>query len=275
MRPADGGAAPAGGVVGILPAAGLGSRLGASAVSKELLPSWRPPSASGESLPLPACRCCLEAMKEAEVTSVLVPTRSEKWDLARYLERRDVTGVEVALVLTGHTRGPVESIASALRFVPASAVAFGFPDIIFQAANPFGRLLERLDRGEADGILGLFPHPPGRRADSVSLTRDGRIERIDPAAPSSGSGHSWALAVWSPEVSRHLSSYPGRVPGLPRKEPGVDDPRLKLGAALQSGIEAGMRLDGLRLSESSFIDIGEPRGWAAAIRALFREGDEE
>lgn len=260
-------------VVGLLPASGWGTRLSATPISKELLPAWHPPGSRIDSIPFPACRCCLDALRAGGVESALVPIRTEKWDLARYLERWDEIGLRIALIPTGHTRGPTESVARALPFAGGSVVAFGFPDIIFQASNPFGPMLERLDGREVDGVLGLFPHPPERRADSVELSPEGRVTGITAGVRSDGAGWSWALAVWNENVSAHLLRYVSGSSRPSRTAGAADDPDLTLGAAFRAGLEEGLRLDGIPISEKSFMDIGEPRGWAAAIRASLGEGD--
>lgn len=254
------------GVVGVLPSSGWGTRLSGTPVSKELLPAWRPAGSTEESLPLPACRCCLDAFRAGGVESVLVPIRAEKWDLVRYLEQGEGIPARIALVPTGVTRGPAESVAHALAFAGGSVIAFGFPDIIFQASNPFGRMLERLDRKEVDGVLGLFPHPPERRADSVSMSPEGQVTEITGGVRSDGTGWSWALAVWKRNVSDCLLRYVSASGSLSYGEAVVDDPGFTLGAIFRAALDEGLRLDGLALSDTSFVDVGEPRGWAAAVR---------
>ena len=46
----------------------------------------------------------------------------------------------------------------------------------------------------------------------------------------------------------------------------VDDSGLSIGAVLQAGLDAGLRVIGLPVSDLPFMDIGEARVWADAVR---------
>lgn len=251
-------------LVGIVPAAGTGSRLGKPGQLKELLPVWV--DAAGRTAP--ACACLLSSFASAAVRRTVVVTRPGKNGLREALGRT-AYGVELEYLVADRLDGPPYTIDRAFDEVRASIVAIGFPDILFEAPDPFGLLIERLRSESFDAVLGMFPIAPGQKADRVTVDGDGRLQRIDPRADRDDPRPTWALAAWSPGFSRYvhelLIERPATEIGQP--EPVVGD---ILGAALADGLSIGAEF----VSRRPFLDIGTPAGLASAYVAIGKEESE-
>jgi glucose-1-phosphate thymidylyltransferase len=160
-------------VVGVIPAAGYGTRLRSLAGSKEVLP------VGGR----PVMDYVVERMRAADCTRLRVVTRAAKLDVIAHAEE---LGAEVVL---GQPETVSASFLAGMDGLAADdVVLIGFPDTIWEPVDGYRQLCAALDEG-GEIAVGLF------RIDALSLTRsdvvafgeDGRIARIDvkPAEPPS------------------------------------------------------------------------------------------
>ncbi len=217
-------------VVGVVPAAGLATRLQPLDRSKEVL------EIGGR----PVLEYLVERMRAAGADRIRVVTRPEKDDVA------ELAGNLGAEVVWGRPAHVTASLLAGLDGLDGNdIVLFGFPDTVWEPADGFARLREVVEAGESIA-LGLFEGADLRRSDVVVLDDTGRVSGVEvkPARPPSG----W---IWGCGAARaSLLSGAGRD-----AEPGVYFDRL----ARQRTI-AGIKLS------SMFIDIGTPKA-LAALRA--------
>jgi glucose-1-phosphate thymidylyltransferase len=172
-------------IVGVIPAAGVASRLQPIAGSKEILP------VGGK----PVIDYLVERMRAAGCSDIRVVTRPEKRDVGR---RARELG---ARVIEARPATVAQSLAYGLPVdAPTSPVLFGFPDTIWEPVDGFSRLLDRLDES-CEVVLGLFHATDLARSDVVTLHDGGRIAGIavKPREPTSdliwGCGVAWGQAL--------------------------------------------------------------------------------
>jgi NDP-sugar pyrophosphorylase family protein len=172
--------------IGVIPAAGLATRLQPLPSSKEVL------RVRGK----PVMDYVVERMRAAGCSDIRVVTRPEKRDVAR---RACELG---ARVIVARPETVSQSLARGLAAdAPNTRVLFGFPDTIWEPVDGFTHLLERLDEGY-DVVLGLFRATDAARSDVVTLGDGGRILGIavKPRQPASdliwgcGAGRVQALS---------------------------------------------------------------------------------
>lgn len=250
-------------IVGIIPAAGTGSRLGAGGRLKELLPVWT----GGETPPEPACACLLYAFASAGVTNAVFVIRPGKDGLQEALGSR-AYGVGLDYIPAECLDGASYSIDTAARRMPDSIVAIGFPDILFAASNPFRSIIDRLRSEPFDVVLGMFPVAPGQRADRVTLGDDGQVIAVESRPVLLDDRPTWALAAWTPAFSRYLRGVLRH-----RTEAGVDGPEPVVGDILSEAIADDVSIGAVFVSDRPFLDIGTPEGLTAAYAALEKESD--
>jgi dTDP-glucose pyrophosphorylase len=158
-------------IVGVVPAAGLATRLQPLASSKEVL------LIRGR----PVIDYLLERMWAGGAEEIRVVTRPEKEDVARHAERGG------ALVVLAEPASVCESLLAALTGVAeGDVVLLGFPDTIWEPVDGFGPLVRALGSGY-DVALGLFTGPEPERSDVVTIDEDGTVlgVEIKPAKPES------------------------------------------------------------------------------------------
>ncbi|MCG8467251.1 MAG: hypothetical protein MJB57_03460 [Gemmatimonadetes bacterium] len=243
-------------IVGIVPAAGRARRLGDLSISKALLPVYLDPTDS-ERAPHPACHCLLRQMLRDGIRTAIVVTLEEATDVREALGSGGAPLPDLRHISLAASHSPVFSVAAATRTVPEANVAFGFPDMLWRADAPFERLVSRLALG-ASVTIGLFPTSPDYPTAEVETDDAGRVVRFHDPTPASGRP-TWALAAWTPAVSRALERIADHPP-----DPAA--PELDLTAALVRLLAEGFRIDAVRISEEPFFDIGSPERLEAALR---------
>jgi glucose-1-phosphate thymidylyltransferase len=222
--------------VGLIPAAGLATRLGRLPCSKEILPV---PGPDGALRPL--CTDLLEAFSIAGIREVYVVVRQGKWDIPALLGDGADYGLHIAYLVTAPTRGSLETVDRAWPFVHDCRVALGFPDLLFSPRDVFSPLLERA--GEADVVLGLFPTDEPERCDLEDLAPEGRVRGLEIKPRCPRLSETWMFAVWNPPFTRLLHRHAGAR--------GETHDR-HVGEAVQVALREGLRVRGVRI----------PGGWA-------------
>jgi glucose-1-phosphate thymidylyltransferase len=169
--------------------------------------------------------------------------------------------MRLAYLAVPPTAGPPYTLDYAYPFVRDAIVALGFPDILFEPDDAYARLLEHQTRTNADVTLGLFPADRPETMDVVAVGGDGHIEQILVKPAHTTLRHTWGIAVWTPAFTQFLHD---------RLKHGTASPQeteLHVGNMIQAAIEAGMRIEGLVVSEQPFLDIGVPEHLAQAVAA--------
>lgn len=184
-------------VVGVVPAAGFATRLGALPCSKEVYP------VGGR----PVMEYLVERMHRAPCSEIRVVTRPEKGDVAEHARRLGATVIE------GRPASVSESVLLALRGVGGEdVVLLGFPDSVWEPADGFATLLAELG-DDVDVVLGCFGSRELGRSDVVVVGEDGRVRaaHVKPARPASDTIWGCCAARASALAGLRSHSEPGRL----------------------------------------------------------------
>ena len=137
---------------------------------------------------------------------------------------------------------------------------FGFPDIVFEGDSAFPRLLQREAETDADIVLGLFPTDRPDTVDMVRLDR-GRVCDFVIRPAHTDLSLCWAIAIWTPTFTHFLHEHLKA-----HRASAATSPELSVGHVIQAAVQAGLRVDGVPVSETPFYDIGTPDGLARALK---------
>jgi glucose-1-phosphate thymidylyltransferase len=210
-------------VVGIVPAAGHGSRLQPLEGSKEML------AVGGR----PVLEYVIERMRAAQPAEIRVVTRPEKRDVARHARGLG------AQVIEGRPPSLAASLAlGAAGLDPPDVILFGFPDTIWEPPDGFRTLLAALDGG-VDVVLGVFRWDEAGRSQVVELEPDGTVTAVHANPAPASSDRVWGCAAFAARSLAELER--------------CGDPGLLFDALARRG-----RVRGVFLS-SQFADIGTRR----------------
>lgn len=241
-------------VIGLIPAAGRGTRLPGRQGSKEVLPLPEPLRQRGLEV---AAEPLVWGFAQAGIRRALVLLRPGKEDIPRRLGPRRF-GVELIYHEVGETGSVVETLAAAAPSVAGAVVALGFPDVLLRPPNGFDALLRRLEEGRgAVGILGLYPNDRPTRSDVVELAADAAVRRILVKSSRPAPGLVWMTAVWRPRLTAFLAAHVARRGPRTRGEGGAWRERQP-GDVLNAALAAGLRLDAVAFADGASLDIGTP-----------------
>jgi len=249
-------------VIGLIPAGGEAKRIAPLPCSKEIYPVGlhdRGEPYAGR--PKVVGHYLLEKMRSAGVSRAFFILRAGKWDIPAYFGDGSTLKMPLGYLMLGQNFGGVPfTLDQAYPFVRDAVVAFGFPDILFDADDGFGRLLEWNSEHQADISLGLFPAAGSMSREDRIIQSDAGIVRDILLGPEvSDVRYSWAIAVWKPSFTEFLHEYTREKRGERQS------PELSAGHAIRAAVVAGMRVDSIVVDEKPFLDIGTPEGLQRAI----------
>ena len=194
-------------IVGIIPAAGTASRLSPIPCSKEILPigieQW---GDEPYKRPKVAIQYVLDSMKSANIQKTYIVIRNNKWDIPAYLGDGSMFGMNIAYVMMGVPYGAPFSINQAYPFIGSAIVALGYPDILFQPANVYSLLIEKLKKDNADVVLGLFPATNPRKMDMIEFDRNNNISRFVIKPEKTELQYTYINAVWTSNFTKFMRS---------------------------------------------------------------------
>jgi glucose-1-phosphate thymidylyltransferase len=250
--------------IGVVPAAGAGSRLWPFRATKELIQVGYDTvhdGGPGRLVPRTAIDHVLSAMRRGGVDDVLVVLSPAKWEVFRYLGTGREVGLNLAYLCQEQPRGMPAAIDLAHPFLRDRTVCMGMPDTIVGPADCFARLRAFHEDHRADLSLGVFPtDQPHMLAPVVMAPQGGQVRQIVDKPEEPPVANTWGIAVWSASFTELLHDM------VATAEP-AGDSELLLSDAFSRAVRSGLRVFGLPFDEGSYHDVGTSAGLIRA-RAL-------
>jgi glucose-1-phosphate thymidylyltransferase len=251
-------------VMGIIPAAGRGTRISPLPVSKELFPvgfqgTLEPPR------PKVVSQYLLEQMARADIKRCFIVLGEGKWDNPAYFGHGESIGVELAYSVIRNSPGAPYTLDTVFSFVADKIVALGFPDILFETEDVYCRLLNAYQEKPCDVMLGLFPADYPHLLDMVAFTAEGVVERIDIKPKQTSLTYGWGVALWTPRFTHFMHDWLASIK-LDSSEARHGHGEISVGHVVQAAIETGLKVNSIKVSDKAFLDIGTPHNLIRAIR---------
>jgi glucose-1-phosphate thymidylyltransferase len=237
-------------MLGIVPAAGAGSRIQPLAFSKELLPVGSRIDA-GVERPRAVSEYLVERLLAAGATRICFVISPGKSDILHYFGGA-VSGVPICYTIQERPAGLCDAMFRALPFAaPEESVVVGLPDTIWFPVDGLCALPD-----DRLAFL-LFPVAKPELFDAVVTDGSGAVEAIE--VKRRGARSAW---VWG------AFKIPGRV-ALELHALWVARDRRDeyVGTLVNAYLAAGGRASGLKAG-SSYVDVGTLHGYREAVRVL-------
>jgi glucose-1-phosphate thymidylyltransferase len=260
-------------IIGLLPAGGLATRIAPLPCSKELYPiGFRSVDDGRDPRPKVVCHYLLEKMQWAGIRKAYIVLRQGKWDIPAYLGDGAMLNMHLAYLMMRLPFGAPYTLDQAYPFVQDAMVALGFPDIIFQHDDAFGRLLDRQAATKADVVLGLYPSDHPQTADMVEADDNGRVHKIVIKPAQTPLRYAWIIAVWTPAFTHFMHEYLAvRQSGEKQSDAGRVGPEkreLYVGDVFQAAINKDLRVEAVIFSNDAYLDIGTPDHLVKAVHSF-------
>jgi glucose-1-phosphate thymidylyltransferase len=239
---------------GVVPAAGLGTRIQPLAFSKELLPVGTRHDGETER-PRAVCEYLLERMLQGGATRICFVISPAKTDIMNYFGGQ-IGNASICYAIQPDPRGLCDAIFTALPFIsPEDEVLVGLPDTVWFPENGFAHLPAR-----TFSFL-LFPVAHPELFDAVLHNREGRVLEVQVKAAHPRTPWIWgALKLPGLELSRVHDLWQQRK----RKD-------QYLGTLVNAYIANGGYVRAVRRGET-YVDVGTLHGYREAVRLLSEEG---
>jgi glucose-1-phosphate thymidylyltransferase len=238
-------------IIGIVPAAGKGTRLAPFPSPKELFPiGYQDYRIDGivQKRPKVISQYLIENIIKAGASKLFIILGEDKHEIMRYYGDGHRFGVEIAYLYQENITGMPGAINLAHNWQNNSTVIFGMPDTIIEPHSFFSDLLKKHVEWKADLTLGLFPTENPSKFGMVDIDEDNNIRKIIDKPKQTSLKYMWGGACWSPVFSNILNSY-------------LEEHRYKgkenlLGDVFTSAIENKLVVKGLLFSDGRYFDIG-------------------
>lgn len=235
---------------GIIPAAGLGTRIQPLAFSKELLPVGTRLDGNIER-PRAVSEYLLDRMLIAGVDRICFVISSTKTDIVSYFGAK-IGDASICYVVQQNPHGLCDALFSALPFIaPEDEICIGLPDTIWFPAQGFDLL--------PDGGFSflLFPVDRPELFDAVLADDRGQVQRIQVKEPNAASHWIWGAFKLT---GSHLAALHRLWIERRRNDE-------YLGTLVNEYIARGERVDAIRRGEI-YVDVGTLHGYREAVRVL-------
>jgi glucose-1-phosphate thymidylyltransferase len=242
--------------VGILPAAGIASRLSPCRYLKELLPvAYVIDDQSSTTTPVPVINLSLQALKAAAVQRCLVMISDRKPELMRYLGDGSEFGLEIAYVQQMAPTGLAVAVDLAYPWTHNCFSCLLLPDTIVYPATAMSHLCQFMAAEKPELALGVFPTSVPEQLGPVAFGSDGRVREVLDKPASTDIRNTWAMAVWSPDFSDllHKSLLESTGKGL------------SVGEIFNLAVQAGMMVKAEWFADGLFVDVGTVKGLSKMV----------
>ena len=235
---------------GLIPAAGIGSRIQPLAFSKELLPIGSRLDGEVER-PRAVSEYLIDRMARGGATKICFVISPTKSDIIQYFGG-EVKGLPVCYAVQPQSQGLCDAVFRAAPFIgPDEPVAIGLPDTIWFPEDALAAL-----PGDRLSFL-LFPVDRPELFDAVVSDADGRVQAIDVKRPGARSSWIWGAIRMPGHVFHSL-----RELWLAR---GRRDEFL--GTLVNAWLALGGSASSVRAGRA-YVDVGTLHGYREATRLL-------
>ncbi|MGZ5847887.1 MAG: nucleotidyltransferase family protein, partial [Ramlibacter sp.] len=235
---------------GIIPAAGLGTRIQPLGFSKELLPVGSNIVGDVEK-PRAVSEYLVDRMLKAGATRICFVVAPGKSDLVQYFGS-SMRSADLCYVVQPKAGGLCDAIFRACTLVrPDEDVLVGLPDTIWFPEEGFTAL--------PDGVLAflLFPVDRPQAFDAVVTDEDGNVLEIQVKHPDARTNWIWGAFKMPGRVLHELEAL--------WQERGRRDEYM--GTLVNAYLQKGGRAVGVRRGEA-YVDVGTVHGYREALNLL-------
>jgi glucose-1-phosphate thymidylyltransferase len=248
--------------IGVIPAAGIASRMAPLDYSKELLPITYVADGGGALRPMPVIEASFRQLRTAGIDRCAVVISDRKPELMRYLGHGGGIGLDIAFLNQSRPDGLAAAVALSVPWTGDANACLLLPDTIVRPDDALRQVCAAFESHDADLVLGVLPTQRPQELGPVRFDADMRVLEVQDKPAATDLDNSWALAVWSPRFSQLLKAAVAQAP---------PDAGPALGSVFHRAIGAGLKVRAVWFAQGQFFDLGTPRGLAEAL-PLIRDG---
>lgn len=258
-------------LIGIIPAAGRGSRIAPLPGSKEVFPiGFDDRIVEGEKKRCPkvVSQYLIERMIAADVNQIYIILSEGKWDIMQYYGDGSRFGVHISYLMVEELVGMPYTLNVAHPWLGGKTVIFGMPDTIFKPMDAYKQMLTQHSKLKADLTLGLFPTNQPWRLSMVKFDSEMRVKVISDKPATSDLKHTWGCGCWGDKFTELLNS---RMQILVKNR---KQREIVLADFFNIAIAEKLNVRALAFEDGEYIDIGSPQDLEWAVKLFTRSNPE-
>jgi glucose-1-phosphate thymidylyltransferase len=253
-------------LVGLLPAAGRGSRYSGGTAIKELHPvPLIGPAPGGPPPARPVCELALEAIIGAGAEDCAIVISPDKLEIPRVLGTGPRHGVALSYFVQPEPFGVPNAVREVAAWLGARDVVLAFPDTVHFPTDALAQLHRRRLADGKEIMLGVFPVSMPEALGPVEFAGDRTVLRVHDKPRDPPVKNSWGLASWSARFTAFCAAWDEREA---RCNPG----ERALGHAFEAARQAGFRIGAQFFADGAFGDIGTAEGLSQSLAILHDHG---
>lgn len=250
-------------IIGLIPAAGIGSRLYPYTGAKELLPIGSQSltiNGKKEERPKIVSQYVVEAMVHAGVSRIIFIISQHKDDLMKLYRDGRQYGIDICYLYQEKPQGMARALNLARNWVGDATVLLGMPDTVVMPKACFSYLLAVHRSKDADLTLGLFPTRKPYKFGMVKTDRAGRIIYHVDKPKKTNLKMMWGIACWERTFTDTLASLIESYTQTDRE--------MVLGDVFDAMIAGKYRCLGVKIEKGVYYDIGTYDDYKRAVAKI-------
>jgi glucose-1-phosphate thymidylyltransferase len=248
-------------IVGIIPAAGRGSRLAPFPCPKELFPvGYQDYMVQGkpERRPKVISQYLVEELMAAGAERIFIILGEGKHDIMSYYGAGRRFGANVAYLFQEVLRGMPFALDLVYPWLKGEIVLFGMPDTVVEPKDAFVRLVDHHQSQNADLTLGLFDTDTPWKFSPVELDAEGRVISVVDKPKETELRNTWGICCWGHRFTELMHHYLSDIP--------PDKSEVVLADVFHHALHQGFDVHGLHFEEGQYLDIGTVEELDSALR---------
>ncbi|MBN1251706.1 MAG: hypothetical protein JXR51_11520 [Bacteroidales bacterium] len=238
-------------LIGIIPAAGKGSRLEPFPCPKELFPvGYQDYNVNGniQQRPKVVSQYLIENMIKAGVKKFYFIIGEGKSDIMNYYGNGSRFGVNILYLFQEQIIGMPAALNLSFPWVDNAVYVFGMPDTIIEPNNFFQKLVEYNKETNAVVTLGLFATNTPSKFSMTEIDENNDVLYIVDKPAKSDLTHTWGCACWNQEFATLMNDY---LVGS-----SISSKEIVLADIFNYALEKKLKVNALKLTNAKYIDIG-------------------
>lgn len=181
--------------VGIIPAAGVGSRLSSVIFPKELVMLPYKKSRKQEIYDLRAvCEFCIECLSNASVNLAYVVISGHKLGVVNFLKDGYNHNIRLGYIYQVEQKGLVDAIDCVYPFIDNKSVVLVFPDTIITPTTSLRPMLQEFKSRDEEVVLGIFRTESPADLCQVVYDRNHRVKQLFDKVKFTRVKNTWGMA---------------------------------------------------------------------------------
>lgn len=244
--------------VGIIPAAGKGTRLSSLVFPKELvvLPYKKSKEQKIHDMRV-ACEFCIECLSSANVNLAYVVISSDKLGIVNFLKDGTDLGVKLGYVYQVGSKGLAHAIDCVYPFIRNKSVVLVFPDTIINPTVAIRKMLQEFKSRDEDVVLGIFDTEFPSDLCQVVYDKYYQVKELFDKDKKVRVNNTWGTAAWRPRFNQFLHDF--------IKNNNSKSSEYSLSDVFSAALKEGMSIFAYPICDSVYLDIGTPEGLNKAI----------